>query len=526
MKSLKYLMFMLVFVISFSVFHSSILAGNYKSYKVGDIVTYEGINFYVIADSDDDSDYVTLLKAEPLTVDEVNTYGKDHVNRYTRNSVGTATDQNGYGGMAYYSSATCGYKNGSSDSWIETGCTTDYAQSDIKYVVDAWVKDKFNSNDLSVDKTGYSARVLTYDELTTNLGYVVLNENTLLYVPRQGETPSWVYNSNYSYWLMSQTQDSYFGSWYVNNGSGGLGSCPIGDLDKVVRPVINLKKHTNSDVTNNGYLSGTEYKIGDIITYNGIKFYVIKNATKSDPTVTMLKAEPLSLDEVNAYGAGHVNMYNDFNPGQADADHNYGYMSYLSTDTCKIKYDNNKSEATPITTGCTTDYNLSDVKYVVDNWSKIALAGLELANDHLGYKVRLITFDELLNNLNYVVNDENLYSYSRNTPSWVYNSDYSYLTMSPADDSSTNIIRVDFDGTLNANTYIGVSWLRYRIYNGAVRPVITVKKQVDTSINEDATKVKIPDTLLNIPVSVIIVGIILIIIGITIFVILKKRSKK
>ena len=37
------------------------------------------MNFYVIENSDENSDSVTMLKAEPLTVDEVNKYGKDHV---------------------------------------------------------------------------------------------------------------------------------------------------------------------------------------------------------------------------------------------------------------------------------------------------------------------------------------------------------------------------------------------------------------------------------------------------------------
>ena len=75
-------------------------------------------------------------------MDEVNKYGKDNVNRYTEESVGTATNQNGYGGMAYYTSETCGYPNGSSGSSVDIGCTTDYAQSEVKYAVDAWAKDK------------------------------------------------------------------------------------------------------------------------------------------------------------------------------------------------------------------------------------------------------------------------------------------------------------------------------------------------------------------------------------------------
>ena len=69
------------------------------------------MNFYVIKDSSSDEDSVTMLKAEPLTVDEVNRYGTGHVNRYTY-FAGTATNKNGYGGIQYYTSETCGYVNG------------------------------------------------------------------------------------------------------------------------------------------------------------------------------------------------------------------------------------------------------------------------------------------------------------------------------------------------------------------------------------------------------------------------------
>ena len=80
-----------------------------------------------------------MLKAEPLTVLEVNTYGVGHINRYTSESIETAYDQNGYGGMAYYTSETCGFPIG---SYTYAGCITDYSQSEIKYVVDAWASDK------------------------------------------------------------------------------------------------------------------------------------------------------------------------------------------------------------------------------------------------------------------------------------------------------------------------------------------------------------------------------------------------
>ena len=44
-------------------------------YHIGDEIKVNNIDFYVIADSPASQDYVVALKAEPLTVEEVNTYG-------------------------------------------------------------------------------------------------------------------------------------------------------------------------------------------------------------------------------------------------------------------------------------------------------------------------------------------------------------------------------------------------------------------------------------------------------------------
>ena len=217
----------------------------YKAYKIGDEVTYNGINFYVIENSDENSDSVTLLKREPLKVAEVNKYGgvgteNNHVNMYVETSASyyqKAYDDNGYGGMAYYSSSTCGYTG--SDDLIRDGCTTDYAKSEVKYVVDAWVLDKLKINDLKEDKTGYSARLLSHDDLITNLGYIDSLDTNKTIPSSDGETPSWVYNSKYWYWAMSQ--DSTYHMWDVNR-NGHVGIAQVYFFGGSVRPVITLLK--------------------------------------------------------------------------------------------------------------------------------------------------------------------------------------------------------------------------------------------------------------------------------------------
>ena len=228
---------------------NNILIQDYRygtdNYVIGDKITYNGMDFYVIENSDENSDSVTMLKAEPLTVDEVNTYGSGHVNMYATSNTSsnyyqTAYNQNGYGGMAYYTSEECGYPTAGNSAYIETGCTTDYAQSEVKYVVDAWTVDKFQSSDLKEDKIGYSARLLTFDELVENLGYANIDGDTW-YSPSAENTPNWVYNSNYYYWTMSQYEDSTLSVWYVNN-NGRVDANGVYYQYSVVRPVVNLRK--------------------------------------------------------------------------------------------------------------------------------------------------------------------------------------------------------------------------------------------------------------------------------------------
>ena len=47
-----------------------------------------------------------------------------------------------------------------------------------------------------------------------------------------------------------------------------------------------------------GYIYGKE----GTITYNNVDYYVIKDSSAAEENVTMLKAEPLTVAEVNEYG--------------------------------------------------------------------------------------------------------------------------------------------------------------------------------------------------------------------------------
>ena len=183
----------------------------YNAYSVGDEVDY-----YVIKDSDSSESTVTLLKAEPLTVDEVNTYGVGHINRYTDDSAGTAYDRNGYGEMAYYASETCGY-NGS--YWVETECKSDYELSEVKYVVDAW-----KTANASV---AIGARLISKDEIDSNFEFEEYDVNCGGCVLKSHRiTATWMYNSNYNYWTNTPCDGSSTHFWIITM-SGNVASFPV-----------------------------------------------------------------------------------------------------------------------------------------------------------------------------------------------------------------------------------------------------------------------------------------------------------
>lgn len=178
----------------------------YTAYSVGDQVTYNNINYYVIKDSSTSEETVTLLKAEPLSYSDVQTYSS---------GTGAQTsDQNGYGGMQYHSESNS------------------YATSYVKTTVDAWKT--------AQAPAASEARLITTDDASENLGYEWFDNGSVALWQKTESTPSWVYNSNYSYWTMSQYNDSASDVWSVNY-DGRLDDDDV-SYDRVVRPVITLSK--------------------------------------------------------------------------------------------------------------------------------------------------------------------------------------------------------------------------------------------------------------------------------------------
>ena len=208
---------------------------SYTPYTIGNQVSYNGVSYYVIKNSGVKESTVTLLKAEPLSVGDVNLYGSGHINKYTYESIGTAYNNNGYGGVAYFTSETCGYVN---QEFVYSGCTINYNNSDVKFIVDAWSQAK-------IPIGLKEARLITYEELMDNLGYNKSTFDVSKYVVNAEYTPSWVYNYNYHYWYTMSAKDDSMSILWVESGSGWLQGHSVGSYDSfygLIRPVIVLDK--------------------------------------------------------------------------------------------------------------------------------------------------------------------------------------------------------------------------------------------------------------------------------------------
>ena len=186
---------------------------DYKSYVFGEKVVYDNNNYYVIEDSDSDTRYVSLLKEELLTAQEVNEYSSN------------------------YSSINGEYpylENNNCNSSVQTNCSTNYKNSNVKLIVDNWAS-QYNNDLVSVN--GFKARLLTDDIVKTKLGFDSYYDSPNTRYRVGEDTLDWAYFNGKSYWTMSQYEDS--SSVY------GIGSNVTKEkvYNKIyIRPVINIKK--------------------------------------------------------------------------------------------------------------------------------------------------------------------------------------------------------------------------------------------------------------------------------------------
>ena len=525
MIKIKYLLIIITFVL----FMDYVSAFNY-----GDEVTYNNIKFNVL---EDNGNSVTLLKAEPLTISEVNYYGRGHVNMYgmyqssdptiTEHSVyekEAYADDNGYGSIEYYSRKKCSSKSKNYD-----GCTTDYDKSDVKYVVDAWAEREIGEQYLVKDSLGYYARIFDINDINKYYTFEqVMNPSYELVTEVSSDTPAWLYNQNMqdylnSFWSKSPLDDGL----YMH--LSPLGKRAVYDHD-VIRPVVTMDKselERNNGVVkeyiiddnNIDDLSNNKYKTGDIVNYKGTRFYVLNNNAEDNTRIGLLKAEPLTVDEVNRYGTGHINNQGD-SRGIPNDINGFGGVAYYRSDTCYEDNDN----------GCKNAYEESDIKYIVDAWASSFIDVDSSSLKDLGLQIGLLTLSDLKDTLYYrgmITKGGGTFSGPGSlSPNKSNKIDLSYCWINMSYDDANSAISADETGEFKVN--------RVYLTNRFVCPVITLKKNPlppideldddDTPENKDII-VNVPDTKLSKGIMIALSGVV--IIGLSVVLnIMNKRDKK
>ena len=235
----------------------------YDVYSVGDEITYNNVDYYVIKNSGVKDSTVTLLKKKPLTSSEINGLETNHINLYftwdteasdyqrSINFERYGIDQ-GYGKIAYYTSKECGYIfNGNTGTaeeyqydYITTDCKNSYESSDIKYVVDAWALKNTLLDDLVQDSKGYKTRILSLDDLTDSLGMELNQANpTTFMVQSTDDSLDWIFSNNNKYyycWTMTESQVEQGKVFYIAEKSMYTQRVNYGGYG--VRPVITISK--------------------------------------------------------------------------------------------------------------------------------------------------------------------------------------------------------------------------------------------------------------------------------------------
>ena len=292
------------------------------------------------------------------------------------------------------------------------------------------------------------------------------NDYDLLYNYANDEDFDKSYSGNRVICDFSSTSNTDDNFSTLINGKLILRGCRVNSNDK-------LYKYENSKVEIQQIYE--TYKIGKKIQVvgdtSGDYYYVIKNSSKTEDYVVVLKENPLNADEVNLYGGvgtenNHVNLYSHLvGTPTAYRENGYGGIQYYSSPSCG--YTGSWSKL-----GCTTSYDESEIKYVVDAWARAKFTHSELKTVDK-YKARLIYFDEV-HSLGYSDEPRDLcgsscpiYYATDEVLSWVYSSQYDYWTMSPYEGSSYRVWRVDGGSLYSDSVDSGVNTLR---------PVINVYK--------------------------------------------------
>lgn len=430
--------------------------GSRTNYYIGEKITFKDEIYNVIANSDENSNYVIVLKYVPLT----------------ENQVGVKNGQEGFAKVSFYNSDNCNSKENS------TGCTGNFEESNIKSILDEWINNNLNVNDL-IAHDGYKYRLITLDELVDDLGYEYFTGSSIN-IKATENTPSWVYNSAIYYWIMPNKDESEmgtagYGGYLVNRLTDFVLKSHVLDRGQI-RPVIFLSKCALGDAHCELCPSGIakydeistikKYSVGDKVTYRNEEYYVIKDSDENNNVLTLLKANSLSVMQLNDYFDFDKFYY---------IDPTVDGIQFYSTFQCKdVDYVNHTFPS-----NCTSSFNYSLVKSIIDKWASKELNKKDLVEVD-GYKVRLLTTDEVINVFKYELRsyfngsiDTMDYLPTEDTYDWAYTEGERYWLMDGLDDRNETAY------------YVGDIMNYTHVYGRAkVRPVINIEKcSVDDACN-------------------------------------------
>ena len=182
---------------------------SYTAYSIGDHVSYNGVNYYVIENSDTTKDIVKLIKENPLTEEEINSYNLSGVSAFIINP-------------------SLPYGN------VEFGSSIDYETSTVKKVVDAWKNTSVKSGDSA------TARLITKKEIDDNFEFEEYDiECGGCGAKGNRIKDSWMYIKFVDYWTESSTDDQ--SKIWCLTGEGELYNTSV-SYDRCVRPVLEISK--------------------------------------------------------------------------------------------------------------------------------------------------------------------------------------------------------------------------------------------------------------------------------------------
>ena len=249
------------------------------------------------------------------------------------------------------------------------------------------------------------------------------------------------------------------------------------DLTVTINYVQDLETSSDSETI-------YDYVIGDQITFAGSNWYVIKNSTAAENYVTLMKDKVLTSSELGEYASNYTVTCQEWMVRQG----NYGcktvgetltvpydIMSYYWDDTCHSKGYYGYTDRD--TSGCEghNDYGGSKVKEFFDG-PYINTLGSDNLKEVDGYKIRLITTEELNANLGWVNlnNTAKTDNENANVPIWIYeyygkgsNNVGGYWTMTPSADDSAMVWVLTNSNFLRADPLDS---------NSGIRPVINLLK--------------------------------------------------